>query len=248
MWQGTDWLRHFQPLAAQWVSGGGVLYDGVFNPIWTLPLLAPLFFLPAWCSHLYPFAALGYYAHKRRKWWIIPLTAFSFPFVTLVIYANIDWVVLVGIACNNAWSPLLLTIKPQAGVFALAAMLKHRTPTQRLRLFAPLAVVAITLTLLYPEWLGVFGSAQSRTSQAFNLSPFPCLVPVGVYALYRAYRDSIALAGVIASLCLSPYFHTYSLAPLIALLAERDWRLGLAACLLSWLILVAKLVGLPVVV
>lgn len=230
----NDWARHFYPQALHWLTTGQPYTDGSFNPIWTMPTLAPLFFLPVVFAYGFALLALGYYAYKRRKPHLIPIVGLSSPFVALVIYANIDWLVFLGIAFADWRSPILLTIKPQSGVLALLAILKGKSWWDVVKMFAPLVLIATVLTIAYPTWISDMLSS-SPTRYPWNLSPFPWLIPFGIYLGYLAYKNEDMLAGVVGSLCIAPYFHYYSLTPALLLLAERHRTVGLVLSLLSWI-------------
>jgi hypothetical protein len=70
----------------------------------------------------------------------------------------------------------------------------------------------------------------------WNVSLFPWGIPLGLYLLWRTWRNGDELAGAAATLALSPYFAMYSLAPLLALWIPRQRNIWLvvAAWVLSW--------------
>lgn len=246
----TDWERYFLPAVQQlWqgISPYSSVY--VFNPPWTFLLLAPLGLLPpgvgVLAGYVLPWAALIYAAWRRRKPYLIAIVGLSFPFTALVLYGNLDWLVLLGVVTPGWFGMFLLTTKPQAGALAFVAALKDRTWRERALLVLPLAVGGGALVLLFPDWLGNVAFAAAYDQRERNFSLFPWTIPLAFPLLWLCYRRKEPLWGVLASLCLSPYFYAHSLTPALFLIADKSWKWGVALAIASRVF--AALVGAGVI-
>ncbi len=248
----SDWARYFLP-AIEYLLRGVDLYQYVYtvNPPWMYVLLAPIGWLPQqaalWAGAIMPVVALVYASWKVRKPYLIALVGISFPFIELCVYGNLDWMVMLGaLHMNNALSPFLLTVKPQAGALAVFAQLgKMRGQSWKayVRLFAPFVLISIPLLLLYPGFFQYASSFNTRLAEVQHFSLFPYTLPLVPPLVWLAYRRRDPLYGVLASLCLSPYFLFYSLVPSLFFIGKHSWKWGLAANLLTWVIFALVLLG-----
>jgi hypothetical protein len=228
------------PALRKLLSGGNPYsIKGFYNPPWLLFILMPLMWIPWYGAMILPMIALTLAAHKRQKWWLIPIVGLSVPFLAQTIYANVDWLPLLGIAYGGASMPLLVTVKPQSAGMVVVTYL-HR---KRLIYFIPLIVAVIISFILVPDWISWMLKGGKLSQKGRNLSLFPYSIPVGLVALWLAWKREDALWGTVASLSLSPYFFIHSLLPFIFLLTDRRWWWGLIASALTWGILVLSMVG-----
>jgi len=244
----TDWIRHFLPAILRLLSGGDIYSDPlVLNPPWTYLMLAPVGILPRslaiWMGTLMAIAAIAYAAWKVRKPYLIALVGISFPFMSLCLYGNLDWIVLFGVLFTNAASPFLLTVKPQAGALAIVGVLgKMRQQSKPLkdyvRLLLPFIVIAPILLILFPGFIQNFLGLDERLPQVTNanFSLFPYTLPLVPILLWFAYKRGDPLLGVLASLAISPYFYFHSIIPAMFMIADRNWKWGLVVNLLTWLV------------
>ncbi|MFN8372429.1 MAG: hypothetical protein U0694_06085 [Anaerolineae bacterium] len=233
----SDWDRLFR-LALIYLLSGRSPYaiEGIFNPPWTFVVLVPAVWLPGLLPNLLPAAALIFAAYRKRKSYLIPIVGLSFPFVALVFYANLDWLVLLGTLTQGSTSLFLLTTKPQAGALAFVAQLKGKTWRQIMLMFAPLVALSLVFLALYPDWLQNTLVALNDDQRIRNFSLFPYTVPLALPLLWRCYQRQDVLYGVLATLCLAPYYYVHSYVPALFLIAERNWKLGLALSILSWVV------------
>ncbi len=198
--------------------------------------LAPFVWLPALLPNLLPAVALIYAAYKKRKSYLIPIVGLSFPFAALTFYANLDWLVMLGTLTQGPFSLFLLTTKPQAGALAFVAQLKGKTWRTRVSLFAPIVMVSLFFLLLYPDWVSSTLFAVGYDQRIRNFSLFPYSIPLALPLLWLAYKREDPLYGVLATLCLAPYYYVHSYVPALFLIAERNWKLGAALAVLSWVL------------
>lgn len=245
----NDWTLSFVPAVRQWLAGHNPYATPLpfASPPWSLMILTPLAWLPPVLAILFPALALLYCAYRVRKPYLIPIVGLSFPFIAASIYANIDWMVMVGVVIGGPLGVILNTVKPQAGVFAnLALLAKCDTWPDRARLLLPLLVLALVTLPLYGAWFAGMQTISTDTGAGRNFSLFPYSIPVGVVGLVLAWRQHSVFWGVVASLCLAPYFYIHSLMPLLFLIANRDWRGGIAVNVALWgLVLLIVLGTIP---
>ena len=236
----SDWQRYFLP-AIRRVLRGQNPYDvsGFYSPPWLLLILLPLAWAPWWIAITFPLITLTVTAHHKKKPWLIPIVAFSFPFITLSAYANVEWLPMIGLTFGGGLGPLLATVKPQATGFALVAYLRKG----KLEWFMPLAVALVISFVIWPDWVSSMLAGGEITGTERNLSLFPYTIPLGLVALYLTWKLGDELWGVVATLSLTPYFYVPSLVPLLFLVADRDWRLGSLASLATWLLVWASMTG-----
>ncbi len=247
----NDWTGTFAPMVKAILHGQNPYDVNAYyyvNPPWLFLPLLPVFWAPWWLAMFFPAAILTYGAYKRRNPWIILIVATSFPFIALSIYANIDWVVLLGVILRGPVGAILVTSKPQAGAFSILADLKERkTWRDRAWFLLPLAVVVLVSTILFPNWLETMLGTPNRIGER-NASLFPYTIPLGVAALWWCWRKADPIFGVIGSLALSPYLYIHSTVPLLFLLTERDWRLGVLGSVLTWSVVLLNVAGVTSIV
>jgi hypothetical protein len=241
----NDWTRTFAPMVKAVLKGQNP-YTSVHhyvNPPWLLLPLLPVFWAPWWLAMLFPTAVLVFGAWQHRKPWLIPIVGLSFPFIALSIYANVDWVVLLGLIIRGPAGPILVTAKPQAGAFSMLADLKERAGWYKRALFLlPFAIVVMVSTMIFPNWLFSMLDTPNLVPER-NVSLFPYTIPFGLIALWLCWRRADPLWGVVASVSLSPYLYIHSVTPLLFLLADRDYRLGIAFGGLTWAVVLLSTFG-----
>lgn len=233
----NDWSTSFVPAALLWLTGGNpyAAPQPFASPPWSLFVLAPLAWVPAWLAMLLPMLALGYCAYRLRKPHLIALVGLSWPFIAGTLYANVDWLVMLGAVMGGPLGAIMVTIKPQAGVFAIVGALSQRTTWRaRARLLVPLVILALLTLPLYDAWLAGMRTISMETGTLRNFSLFPYSIPAGLILLVIAWRRQSVLAGVAASLALAPYWYIHSLMPLLFLVSAKDWRYGLAFNAALW--------------
>ena len=244
----TDWVKYFLPAIMRLLTGGDLYGEPVvFMPPWTFLMIAPTGLLPhqiaAWMGLVMAFVSVAYAAWRVRKPYLIALVGISFPFMSLCLYGNLDWMVLLGALFATPLSPFLVTAKPQAGVFAMVGILgkmhKQAKPWQDyVRLLLPFIVIAPLLLLIFPGFLEDFLQVGNRvqTFTASNFSLFPYTLPLVPILLWFAWKRGDPLLGILASLALAPYFYIHSIVPAMFMIADRNWKWGLVVNLLTWLV------------
>lgn len=233
----NDWSNTFQA-ALRLLLQGENPYNytaeiAYLNPPWLLPIIMPLVWVPWWLMICVPAIILVVAAFRRRKPYLIAVVGLGFPFLAMSLYGNVDWVVWVGILVAGKWGMLLVSTKPQAGLFYFVGEMKSKTWRERFVYFVPAGVAAVIGTIIFPNWIEAFFAADSIGPER-NATLFPFTIPFGVYALWRAWRDEDVLWGVFATLMIAPYYYIHSVVPFHFLLADRNWRWGVGFSAATW--------------
>jgi hypothetical protein len=217
------------------------------NPPWLWLPLAPLFWVPWWLAMFISPLVLLWLAYRERKIWLIPIVGTSWAFISMSAYAGPDWVAWIGIAIGGPIGLFLSSAKPQIGIFSVFAELGdiYRAKDWRafIKLFMPVAIIGGAMTLLYPMWVPLMFS-QTEIAADRNLAPFPWLVPLGLYFIWRAWRTGEKMWGVVATLCIAPYYLMFSTAPMIYFVARRNWKWGMALNVASWVVFILAYNGI----
>jgi hypothetical protein len=242
--QGVDWRVTFYPTAGVPLNPYSV--PTFVNPPWTALLLFPLQFasvdLSAAINTSLNFVLIGLLVIRRKGDLIsLALTMTSFPFLALLANGSTEWIPAIGFILQNGWGlPLVLT-KPQSGILAVIAWF---SPAKKRILFLlPVALTLLISFLLWGNWLlPMLANVQyMRDAQiglfTVSISPFPWAIPIGlglmVYILKCRPRQS-EIFGILATLCLVPYFVPHSLTILFALLSVSHRRASILTWLLLW--------------
>jgi hypothetical protein len=225
-----DW--HIFTDAAHEMLRGGNPYDlqGVYHAPWLFVIVMFIAWLPQTGMIVLAWLTLAFAAWYKRKPLLIPVVGLSLPFLILIRWANVDWLALFGVLGVGHFQPLFLTVKPQATGLALVAYLNR----DRWR-FLSLFVIGLVLGFLLYHWpFNVLDSREEVLHMGHNWSLWRTTWPLGIVALWLAWRRQSVEWGVVASVALSPYWALYSLVPLIFVVAAKDLRLGLLLSVASW--------------
>lgn len=186
---------------------------------------------------LVPLAVIMRY---RGGWQAVALLYTSPFFLDLMRTNNVDWIPLVAFLLP-LWAGLpFLVAKPQVlGGAALIWLKKHWRQ--------PLWVLPAALMVLVS--VGVWGiteplaanDTQALYTADWNFAPFPFMVPVGLYLLWKAWQREDAVVGAAATPFLVPYFAPYSLVPLLTLLACTHRRDALYVWVGFWVYFIVSL-------
>ncbi len=210
---------------------------GFYNPVWSLIPIIPLTLFPfhiardiyILVSFAGTIAALCRFHLKPR--YIILVSLCSALLWINVVFANLDWLVLIGATLPAPLGIWLVMIKPQVGIGVVLFWLMRREIRHPI-IFAP---VGIALLLNY----ALLGLPVVPVA-LFNQTPasvFPWGLPIAAWLMWQAISKTDIVYAVPMSAFASPYYSIVSwltLAPL-----ARSWRYLIAVIIVSWLILVA---------
>jgi len=172
------------------------------------------------------------------------LMTFTSPlFFDLARTNNIDWVSLIGFLLPAGWGITFLLTKPQAvGGAALIVWKKHNFHPKYL---VPLLVLVPLSFVVFGKWIAELDTQDVRNS-AWNFAPFPFMIPLGIYMLYKAWQldDEIIAAG--ATPFLVPYVAPYSLCGLLAIVAAKYPRVAFHVYIAFWVYVIVESRRLPI--
>jgi hypothetical protein len=140
------------------------------------------------------------------------------------VYANVDWLVLLGATLPPPFGLWLVVVKPQVGAGVVLFWILRREAR-----WYSLALVGAALLLNY-ALLGI----PSMTSAGAQASVFPLGLPVSALLMWWAIKKADIAYALPSSAFASPYYSMtswLSLAPL-----ARSWRWLLAVVVASWLV------------
>ena len=172
-------------------------------------------------------------AHKYAgaSWHIAVAITMTSPMgINLLMSNNIDWIPLAAFLVAGDWLAYpLLAMKPN--VLAGAALIRFKRNPNPTALI-PLMAVLIASVLIWGSWWTHLG--HDLTGVAWNFAPFPYMIPVGLFLLWKAWRSEDEIIAACATPFLVPYFAPYSLTGLHVLLASRYRRAAIWLWCFSW--------------
>jgi hypothetical protein len=228
----NDWIHWFSKLAANLSNPMNV--EGFVNPPWTA-LFVLYGFLPIRISNVINlminivvlFLAIRY---VHGGWSGILLT-FTCPlFLEMARVNPIDWIPLLGFLLPTMWGLPLMAVKPQT--LGAAILIKWKKENFQVKPVIPLIVVVILSFIVWGFWIP--GGAGSLINQAWNFSFWPVSIPLGVYVLYKAWKeDDEILAGASSALFL-PYIAPYSIVCLLSILSGKHKKIAIGLYFIIW--------------
>lgn len=245
----ADWERFFMPAVSVFMQGLAPYGYGFYNPPYTLVLLMPFALLPIVLSRVLifgvSFGVLAWVAHIRgASVWTLILFLLS-PFTLLSLgMGNVEWLTVLGVALANSVGVALMLIKPQMTIGVLGFMALERLRTRDWRggalLFAPAVMLYTASAWMYPTWLTSVAGYESNSLANAALPAFVGL-PLGVVMLglaLKTKRNELALAA-------SPCFFA-ALSPavwlVVALAAVRSLKMSILVFVVSWMLILIRLV------
>jgi hypothetical protein len=243
-----DWERTYRP-ATQLLASGQSPYEikSFLNPPWVLIPLIPIAFLPSKIGggilFVISLCALIFTA-VRMGATPLSLIAFllSFPVFFLLLFGQIDWLILLGILMPPQIGLFFVLAKPQIGlgiaVFWLVEAFRKGGIRRILIDFTPVAVMFCLSVVIYGFW---FKNISSELFTAnYNFSLWPLSLPIGAVLLISALRTRKKEISLLSSPFFSPYVAPHSWSSALLAILPRQWE-ALAASLGSWIMLYMRL-------
>jgi hypothetical protein len=236
---GYDYHTYFRPAV---LNGAPYSIEGFYSPPWLLALYAPFTLLPAGFDIVaLIFAALTGWVYALRRLHatsqVIVLLLLTPNLQLSVLLGNHDFLIPLGLVLPPWLGLFLVLAKPQIGfgiaLFWAAEAWRRGGFHELVRLLAPIVVVSILAMIPYGFWpLAMLGAPQT----AWNISPFPLLVPVGLILLYRGIRYRRVEFSILAAPFLAPYVGVNSLpVVLVGLLPSRvEMLIAIAGLWVHW--------------
>ena len=228
----NDWMRFYSKLTANLSYPNHV--PGYVNPPWAA-LLVPYGLLPIRISNvinlLLNIAVLFFAIRKVNGGWLGILLTFTSPlFFDLARVNPIDWIPLLGFLLPTAWGLPLMAIKPQT--LGASMLIKWKNENYKIKPLIPLIVVVILSFLVWGFWINK--EAVSFTNKPWNFSFWPLSIPLGIYVLYKAWKEGDELLTGASTALLVPYIAPYSIACIISILSGKYKKIAIALYLISW--------------
>ncbi len=247
-------FTHYLPYTVDWYDNFGLAVHvplapyqvpAYLSPPWFALILSPLGLFPsrlgqAINAYLNLAVAALVIARFRGGRWSFVLTFTSLPFAALILNGNVEWIPMLAMLLPRPWGLPLLAAKPQAG--GLVGLIWLKQARDKVRLLLPLAVVVSLSFVVWGWWPGrILANFAARPAEiGEDHSPWPWLVPVGLAALYQAWKKEDELAAIGATLCLSPYYIVHSVTLFFAMLSARTPRRAAVFSALLWMWVVWK--------
>ena len=237
----VDWHGHFRIVAQNPLHPYQT--KSFFNPPWFALPLSLFGWLPRPLSQAInaylnlSVAALVVVRNKGRGVSIL-LALTSFPFASLLLNGNVEWIPMTAFLLPHRWGLPLLITKPQSGI--MVAVIWFKQAGNKLRFLTPLIAVATASLVIWIGWpahslSNIIQSSPTPLQGPSNVSPWPWFFPLGIFLLYIAWKRTDELLAVAATLCLSPYFVIHSATLFFCLLSARSPRLALPISFALWL-------------
>ena len=150
--------------------------------------------------------------------------------VVLVAVNNIDWVPLLGLLLPPWLGTIFVCAKPQGiGGVVLIWIKRYRWRVMLSVMFV--GVVTLAIWGVKPIEVAMQADVGNRD---WNFAPFPLLVWLGVWMLWKAWReDDMVMAGAATPL-LVPYIGGYSMIMPLTLLATKYPRVAAGITIMMW--------------
>lgn len=238
-----DWVRTYRPATRELLAlRSPYNVPTYYNPPWILIPMIPMAILPdkvgngvlfvvSFCFIVY--SAIRFGAKP------VSLLAFllSFPVIFLLLFGQIDWMVLFGFTLPPQIGLLFILSKPQIGipyaVFILVESWRSGGIKQVVKVFLPTLLLLIVSFFIFGVW---FSKMQPPDLNAIhNLSIWPAGLPIGLALLIFGLRRRKKGLSIIAGPSFSPYVcvHSWSI-PMLPIL-PMQWE-TIAAAIGSWLV------------
>ena len=148
------------------------------------------------------------------------------PLIWLMMNGNIDFVPFLGLLLPPSLGVIALSVKPQVGIGMILLYFKRYD----WKIFIPLTIILILSLIVYKSW---FVHMTPTIVPGRQVQFFPWLVPLGLYLLYRSWRENDDAWAALASLCIVPYYGFWSLTFPLALLSikHKSTAFCLVACI-----------------
>lgn len=230
-WRG-DWRVFWEAARATAHGQSPYTVAGFYNPVWAL--------LPVWLAApagnaiaygvwvaLNIGALIASALRLGARPFALALILLSPLTLNLFVLSNNEPLAYMGLLLPPPLGIFFLMLKPQIllGAIVVLAWRAWRQARARglVRLFAPVGLALMGTVVVFGFWMR---GADVLVDAYWNLSPFPLLVPVGLFLLWRAVRTDDIHYALPAGLCLSPYFAFYSLTLVgLALVRAPRWLL-----------------------
>lgn len=243
---GVDWQYSFQGLPFQNPYAFNETrppWSGVSNPPWTI-LLIPHAQLDVRTGNIInyllnlivPMAVavrltrtLTPNGERQKRLYVAVFLTFSSPFfLQLMSTNNIDWIPLLAFLVPETLSGIFLACKPQAVGGAFLIFVKRT----RGAALIPLAIVIALSFVAWPGWPSQV--SMPYLDAPFNIAPFPIMIPLGLYLLWRAWKEDDEVLAASATPFLVPFMTPYAATANMVLISARYQKMAFFIWIVMW--------------
>lgn len=244
---GYDWKQTFSLLPGNLLKPYKV--PGFTNPPWVV-ILIPYIFLPCRLSNAINVTLnvtmIILIVDKVKGGKLGLFLSLTNPFfLYLIITSNIDWIPMLAFLVPSWLGLPLLLSKPQAFGGLVLYWLKNKNSRLPVILIG-LGLVGISL-LVWPNWFLYLNGGINH--MVWNFAPWPLLIPLGIYFLWKAYKEGDEVLAIAATPFLVPYVAPYSLSGVFACLTGKYKRMAIFIYIVIWWYAVVELRknGMPII-
>ena len=242
--RGVDWRYTYSVLLSHWSAPYAV--NGFINPPYIMAFI-PYAFLPfRWSSAVNALINLGVLAlaNWKYKGGLLGLLLIftSYYFLNLMVANNIDWIPLLGVMCPPWLGLIMISVKPQTLAGVGLIWLKRHGP----KILIPAAGVLALSLVIWHGWVVQWIAAErgiGLQNGGWNFSPFPLLIPLGIFMLYKAWQSDDEILAAMATGCFMPYFGIYSMTSVLAIAGCKHRSWAIALWLAGWIVVALKLIS-----
>lgn len=221
---GTDWRNDIQPAIRH--GGFAPWEEGLPLPPWSVIALSPL----GWLSARAATAAIGAISvvtiallvrrFSAPDWITVPIMLSPSGF-WLLINGQTEWLMLLGVLFSNGLDVMLLTLKPQVGLWVIPAHLRRAGHDWWKYLLPSCLLIAVSF-VIWPLWpVHIADYRHVLLPADWNASLWPYSIPFGVVCSWRAWRTGDERWGLLASPFLFPYVNLPSYIGVLIVIFSR---------------------------
>ena len=168
------------------------------------------------------------YGYRKHVYTAIFLTYTSPFYLQLLATNNVEWIPLLAFLVPETFAGVFLVCKPQAIGGALLIFIKR---TRGLVLM-PILVLVVLSFFVWPGWLSEI--RMPSMDAVVNIAPFPLMIPLGLYLLWRAWKEDDEVLAASATPFLVPYMTFYAASANMVLIASRYQKIAWFIWLAAW--------------
>lgn len=246
--QPIDWIRTYRPATRELLAlRTPYSIKSFYNPPWILIPTIPFALLPDRVGNgllfVISFVTIIYSAIKSGgKALSVSAFMLSFPVLFLLLFGQIDWLILLGFTLPPQIGLFFILAKPQIAIpftaYFLIDSFRKGGIKQVTKVFLPVTLAYIFSFAIFGIW---FENIDSNIlTEIYNFSLWPFGIPIGIALIIKAIRLHKERFSIIAGPFFSPYVgvHSWSI-PLLAILPNKWETLGFS--LGTWIVCLIKI-------
>jgi len=238
-----DWVRTYRPATRELIAlRSPYSVQSFYNPPWILIPMIPMALLPDSLGNGVLFVVsfcVIIYSAIRMGAKPVSLLAFmlSFPVIFLLLFGQIDWLVLLGFTLPPPIGLIFILSKPQIGipyaVFIFVESWRSGGVKQVICNFSPLTIMLMVSFVLFGYWVRPL--EPHILTAIYNLSLWPTGIVIGLVFLVKAIHKRNKGLSIVAGPFLSPYVGVHSWTVSILAILSQKWE-TIAVAIGSWIV------------